>query len=202
MLHSHKRLPRPQILQDDTKSADGFALIGALLLVLTVSIAVPQLLNILKDINKRGARDQAALNAAEFAKTIYSTTYTQLQSHSGLPLGWARWSGLSLDRQKNVTPCLRLLQNDDTALTTITDQWEKDEVRYSFLGHNDDNSTYSFGAIRFEKGSGAVANPFETYEIFGCYVRGQPLPAAGVVKGTYVYSGGRLRITDLTANNI
>lgn len=202
MLHSDKRLPRAQLKRDYPNSSEGFALVGALLLVLTISVAVPQLLTVLKDVNKRGAKDQAAMNAAEFSKSIFATTHAQFQAHAGLPRGWATWSSLTAESRNNLTPCLKLLENSETTTSTIATNWKAADVRYSFVGHEDDNSTYSFGAIRFEEGAGAVINPFETYEIFGCYVRGQPLPAAGIVKGTYIFSGGRLRMTDLTSNNI
>lgn len=202
MLHSTKRLPSMQLKRDNPNSAEGFALIGALLLVVTISIAIPQLLTVLKDVNKRGAKDQATMNAAEFSKSIFSATHAQFQAHTGLPRGWATWSTLSTDRKENLTACFKLLENSETTEATISADWKAASVRYSYVGHTEDNSTYSFGAVRFEEGAGAVINPFETYEIFGCYVRGLPLPAAGIVKGTYVFSGGRLRMTDLTSNNI
>ena len=182
--------------------AEGFAIIAALLLVVSISIMAPQIASLSSDISRGGGRVQATIDAQSSAKSVFSSAHAQLIAHTGLPLAWqsgADYGGDAL-RERRAKACFYALYPSDTEATAEMATWLTANAKFSDILHtniNPDNSTYSISAILFDNGTGAFAQTYEAYQVLGCHVRGQPLPTSAAFVGKYAYVGGQLKLLSL-----
>ena len=210
MIHNQSDNPNPQSTAKAGPAADGFALIGALLMVTLMSISIPQLLKLVSDVERISGSGQARIDAQSMSKSLFSATHAQLIANTGLPQNWHRGDTITLAQENRAYACFRLMADEDTARNELMLTWLSKRGRFSEILHNDadiggianDNGTYSFSAVYFDNATDTALKAYDTFQILGCHVRGQPFTTAAISFGTYTYAGGRLRLIALNNNSL
>ena len=185
---------------------EGFAIIGALLIVVAITIMVPQLVSVTSEVQTGALKEQARVRATTKAKTIYSSAHAQLIAHTGLPLAWQTGSSFGSEplRASRAKACFAALYGDLSGAEASMINWLTESAKFSEIIHvqdNNDNTTYSLSAILFDNGTSSFAQTYEAYQVMGCHVRGLPLPSASAYLGRYAYVGGRLKLLSLFNNS-
>ena len=186
---------------------EGFAIIGALLIVVAITIMVPQLVSVTSEVQTGALKEQARVRTNTKAKTIYSSAHAQLIAHTGLPLAWQTGSSFGSEplRVSRAKACFAALNGDLSGAEASMINWLTESAKFSEIIHgrdNNDNTTYSLSAILFDNGTSSFAQTYEAYQVMGCHVRGLPLPSASAYLGRYAYVGGRLKLLSLFNNSL
>lgn len=196
----------PKVRVKQSAKTEGFAIIGALLIVVAITIMVPQLVSITSEVQTGALKEQSRIKTATISKTIYSSAHAQLIAHTGLPFAWETGTsfGSEPSRVDRAEACFVALYGDLSGAEASMTNWLTDSARFSeiiYQQNTSDNTTYSLSAILFDNGTSSVAQTYEAYQVMGCHVQGLPLPSASAYVGRYAYVGGRLKLLSLFNNS-
>ena len=115
----------PKVRVKQSAKTEGFAIIGALLIVVAITIMVPQLVSITSEVQTGALKEHSRIKTGTISKTIYSSAHAQLIAHTGLPFAWETGTsfGSEPSRVDRAEACFVALYGDLSGAEASMTNW-------------------------------------------------------------------------------
>ena len=171
----------------------GFALVAVLFLSALIVTMIPMMLNFNRESVTGVQLDQSRALASEYSRQMFMLAHAELLMNAGLPTGWSQGNASSLSS----TTAIEDMGNCSNFLN-ITESWNKQDARVSWMEIDDDGSTMDGAKIIagiYRDSYDSV--PYEHYIVMGCVIVPGPLSQGAVMRGEFAVTAHRILMLSL-----